>query len=77
MLQVKDGLADFNFDIKYRPGKIHYDADALSRFPIVTEYPLHVSLEVVKASIGEGKVSKSVNSWISSIHGVPGVPAPP
>ena len=26
-------LADFNFDIRYRPGKTHVDADAYSRIP--------------------------------------------
>ena len=60
-------LADFNFDIKYRPGKIHYDADALSRFPIETEFPLHVSLQEVKASMGQVNSLGGVKSWISSI----------
>ena len=27
-------LADFNFDIKYRPGKSNIDADMLSRLPL-------------------------------------------
>ena len=28
-------LSDFNFDIRYRPGKMNGDADALSRMPLV------------------------------------------
>ena len=27
-------LADFNFEIKYRPGKVNKDADTLSRLPM-------------------------------------------
>ena len=27
-------LADFDFSIKYRPGKIHKDADTMSRLPL-------------------------------------------
>ena len=27
-------LADFRFDVKYRPGKVNIDADSLSRIPV-------------------------------------------
>ena len=27
-------LADYNFEIKYRPGKVNKDADTLSRIPL-------------------------------------------
>lgn len=32
-------LADFYFEVKYRPGKVNIDADTLSRLPLdITEY---------------------------------------
>lgn len=46
-------LADFQFDIKYRPGKMNIDADTLSRFPVslsdVTEYTENLSPDVISA----------------------------
>lgn len=47
-------LADFHFDIKYRPGKMNADADMLSRYPIpfldhVGEHTETVSPEIVSA----------------------------
>ena len=60
-------LADFNFDIKYRPGKIHFDADALSRFPLAIDFPEHVTFDEVKASMNQVKVEKGVQAWISAM----------
>lgn len=46
-------LADFHFEIKYRPGKINIDADTLSRFPVclkdITEYTENWSHEAISA----------------------------
>lgn len=47
-------LADFNFDIKYRPGKMNADADTLSRYPLklldhINEHTHSVSPETVSA----------------------------
>ena len=53
--------------MKYPPGKIPYDVDALSRFLITTEFPLHVPLDEVMVSINQLKVDGGVKIWISSI----------
>ena len=50
-------LADFNFEIRYRPGKLNADADTLSRMP--------VSFEDYKQSCSE-VVSQNVLDAISS-----------
>lgn len=47
-------LADFHFNIKYRPGKVNVDADTLSRFPVklqdhLREYTETMPPEVVSA----------------------------
>lgn len=47
-------LADFHFDIKYRPGKMNADADMLPRYPVglqhqICEHTESVSPEVVSA----------------------------
>lgn len=40
-------LSDFQFDIKYRPGKVNIDADTLSRLPLDTEvYELECTEEL-------------------------------
>jgi hypothetical protein len=45
-------LADFNFDIQYRPGRQNYDADALSRFPLLTNFTSYMSDKDVKLCLG-------------------------
>ena len=47
-------LADFHFDIKYRPGKMNADADTLSRYPLslqeeMGEHTEFMSPDVVSA----------------------------
>ena len=44
-------LADFNFDIQYRPGRQNQDADALSRFPMMSDFTCYVSSAETKASL--------------------------
>ena len=45
-------LADFHFDIQYRPGRQNSDADALPRFPLLYDFTGYVSKEVVRACLG-------------------------
>lgn len=47
-------LADFQFDIKYRPGKMNADADMLSRYPVklhdnISEYTEAMGPDVISA----------------------------
>ena len=56
-------LADFQFDIKYRPGRMNADADTLSRYPIkfpehVGEYTETVPTDVVTAIWQGDKMSE-------------------
>ena len=45
-------LADFNFDIKYRPGKLNIDADVLSHLPLdPNEYMENCTAEMEKDAI--------------------------
>ena len=45
-------LADFDFSIKYRPGKIHKDADTMSRLPLkIDDYTEQIPQDEVKATI--------------------------
>ena len=45
-------LADFDFSIKYRPGKIHKDADTMSRLPLkVDDYTEQIPQDEVKTTI--------------------------
>ena len=67
-------LADFNFSIKYRPGKTHKDADFLSRMPkdinnFMTECTEEVSPFDIKATICTAvSTPKASNSaWITSL----------
>jgi len=67
-------LADFNFCIKYRPGKAHKDADFLSQMPrnienFMAECTEEVSSSDIKATIfAATSAAKSSNSaWITSL----------
>ena len=66
-------LADFNFNIKYRPGKVNIDADVLSCLPLDIEK--YISLCTCNAS--ESTINAAVNNvkaqvqfnipWISAV----------
>ena len=60
-------LADFNFNIRYRPGKLNGDADALSRMPReIDEYmkmcSAEVNRDVVEASVSGVQVQSEIPS---------------
>ena len=57
-------LADFKFDIRYRPGKYNLDADALSRFPLLVEFDNHVDNEEVNAILSS---THSINNQCISV----------
>ena len=66
-------LADFHFDITYRPGKRNADADTLSRFPVeltenLSEYTELVPSEVVSAMWqGSKAVNEEEAPWVASL----------
>lgn len=48
-------LADFRFDVKYRPGKVNIDADSFSRFPLdidtyLTKFTEELMREAIQAT---------------------------
>ena len=51
-------LADYRFDIQYRPGRQNYDADALSRFPLISEFTGYLSDNEVRMCLGSNMNSK-------------------
>lgn len=67
-------LADFNFDIKYRPGKNNIDADTLSRFPVsltqhIGKYTEVLPPEVVTAVWQGSMVAKEKDvPWIAVLQ---------
>ena len=66
-------LADLNFEIRYRPGKLNTNADSLSRFP--GDFKAHmnccseqISLENLQASLAMVSTVASGDSiWIASM----------
>ena len=56
-------LADFKFDIRYRPGRYNLDADALSRFPIITEFENLIDANEVNAILNANLGDE--NGWNS------------
>ena len=66
-------LADFNFEIRYRPGKLNVDADSLSRLPSDFKTYMDSCIEKVTpenlhASISAAQVlSSGVNVWIAAL----------
>uniref|UniRef100_A0AAQ6ID30 Gypsy retrotransposon integrase-like protein 1 n=1 Tax=Anabas testudineus TaxID=64144 RepID=A0AAQ6ID30_ANATE len=71
-------LADFNFTIKYRPGKENIDADSLSRMPVEVEKFMNecteeMSYDAVGATaqaVEAQQESNAVWSMAISVHGV-------
>lgn len=67
-------LADFNFDIKYRPGKMNTDADTLSRYPLkiqdsMKEHTETMSPEFVSAIWqGSKAVQDSDVPWVAALQ---------
>ena len=54
-------LADFNFNIKYRPSKINIDADSLSRLP----ERFHRFMKSCTATINQGDLSTTITSVLA------------
>ena len=65
-------LADFHFDIKYRPGKSNADADTLSRMPISFEDYMKSCSEVVNQDVLDAvtcsirETNTVQTAWLSS-----------
>jgi len=76
-LQWVNELADFHFDIKYRPGRTNADADTLSHMPISFEDYMKSSSEVVNQDVLDaviGSIHKTntvQTTWLSSLTAVP------
>ena len=72
-------LADFNFDIKYHPGKSHVDADTFSRMPLdFGEYMKtcteEVSTDEIQAIACSAQVQADGGStWITTLTDNPAV----
>ena len=78
-------LADFNFNIKYRPGKTNIDADLLSRIPIdldkymkdcIAEMEKDAICATIQAVIHQGEATPwvtAVSASISVAHSEPAV----
>ena len=68
-------LADFNFEIKYRPGKVNKDADTLSRLPLdINQYiPIctqETSQDVISAALsGVMALQNGDAIWITAVSG--------
>ncbi|KAL6462573.1 hypothetical protein MHYP_G00289950 [Metynnis hypsauchen] len=66
-------LADFYFDIKYRPGKVNIDADTLSQYPVslpedMAEFTESMSPEVVTAVWQENKATEDEVPWVAALQ---------
>ena len=70
-------LAEFNFDIRYRPGKINTDADCLSRPPTdIQEYMKscseEISLETIQATVSAVQAQATGDVvWLTAITDEP------
>ena len=72
-------LADFNFKIRYRPSRVHRDADGLSRMPMDFEKYMDLcteetSQEFIKAAINAVHLqNKNLSNWVTSFTTDPDV----
>ncbi|KAL9977038.1 hypothetical protein ACROYT_G014400 [Oculina patagonica] len=68
-------LADFNFTIHYRPGKVNIDADTLSRMPLDDTAHLERYTEIVPQEILQTVACSAKNqdqgqvNWVSALTG--------
>jgi len=68
-------LANFNFEIKYRPGKVHKDADPLSRLPLdINQYipscTQETSQNVISAALSSVIALQNGDTvWITAVSG--------
>jgi len=68
-------LADFNFEIKYRPGKVNKDADTLSRLPLdINQYipscTQKTSQDVISAALSGVMAHQNGDAvWITAVSG--------
>jgi len=66
-------LADYNFEIKYRPGKANKDADTLSRIPLdISQYiptcTQETSQDVISATLSSVKALQNGDTvWITAV----------
>ena len=65
-------LADFNFEIKYRPGRTNIDADTLSRYPIEwqegdQEFTETMTHDIISAIWQGSKNTKSEQVWVAAL----------
>lgn len=66
-------LADYNFEIKYRPGKANKDADTLSRIPLdINQYiptcTQETSQDVISATLSGVKALQNGDTvWITAV----------
>ena len=78
-LRWVEELSDFNFEIKYRPGKVNIDADTLSRIPgdfqkYMDSCTQTVSNEEFTAAVSHIRsIDHSNTVWITSITDQPDV----
>ena len=72
-------LADFNFKVRNRPGRVHRDADGLSRIPMDFEKYMDLcteetSQESIKATINAVQLqNKNLSNWVTLLATDPGV----
>jgi len=54
-------LAEYDYEIIYKPGKINANADALSRNPTTNIYPIHTSYDEIEECLEDDEVRRNAN----------------